>query len=301
RVAVSHADPTKEEIVAKAAAAYPPDPLGRHPRTIALRTGRSQLVSEVTDEGLTSIATNEEQLALLRQLAYRSAMIVPLVARGETLGVMTFATTISDRRYGPSDLALAEDLARRCALAVDNARLYREAQEANRTKDRFLAMVSHELRSPMNAVVTWAHLLRSGRLDDAKSKRALAAIERSSQLQARLIEDLLDVSRISSGKLHLERALVDLRGIVEGAIDVVRADADTKRIRLVLVADVERAMVQGDAARLQQVLGNLLVNAVKFTPEGGMVTVELSSPRSNHIRVAVQDSGMGIPPDQLPK
>ncbi len=300
RVAVSHADPSKTEMIEKAAAAYPPDPLGRHPRTIALRTGRSQLITEVTDDGLKAIATSDEQLAILRALAYRSAMVVPLVARGETLGVMTFAMTISDRRYGVGDLALAEDLARRCALAVDNARLYREAQDANRTKDRFLAMVSHELRSPLNAVVTWAHLLRTGRLDDAKAKRAVAAIERSGQLQVRLIGDLLDVARISSGKLHLERGLVDLRGIVEGAIDVARPEAETKHIRLVLIADADRAMVQGDAARLQQVLGNLLGNAVKFTPDGGMVTVEIAT-RPAHARVAVQDSGVGIPTDQLPR
>lgn len=299
RVAVIHVDPTKADILAKAAADSPPDPLGRHPRTIALRTGRSQLIGDVTDEGLAAVATSQEQLALLRQLAYRSAMIVPLVARGETLGVITFATTVSARRYDVADLGLAEDLARRCALAVDNARLYREAQEANRTKDRFLAMVSHELRSPLNAVVMWAHLLRTGRLDEAKSKRALAAIERSGQLQVRLIEDLLDVARITSGKLHLERAPVDLRGIVEGSIDVARADADTKAIRLVLVADAERCMVDGDAARLQQVLGNLLGNAVKFTPEGGTVTVEIAV-RGAYVTVAVQDSGRGISTEELP-
>jgi len=175
RVAVSHADPTKGDLAA-VAAQYPPDPYGRHPRTVALRTGRSQLVPDVTEEWLKAIANTDEQLEILRRFAYRSAMVVPLLARGETLGVMTFATIESDRRYDAGDLGLAEDLARRCALAVDNARLYREAQDANRSKDRFLATVSHELRSPLSAVLTWAHLLKSGRLDEAKTARALATI-----------------------------------------------------------------------------------------------------------------------------
>ncbi len=299
RIAVSHADPARADLV-KRAMTYPPDPLGQHPRTIALRTGRSQLVPEIRQEDVATVVTDHEQLEVMRQLAYRSAMVVPLVARGETLGVLTFAITDSDRRYDATDLALAEDLARRCALAVDNARLYRAAQEANRTKDRFLATLSHELRSPLNAVVTWAHLLRSGRLDEARTRRALTTIESSARLQARLIEDLLDIARVSSGKLLLEPGSVDLRSTIEASIDVVRAAADEKHITLDVVADVERCQVPGDATRLQQVFGNLLGNAVKFTPEGGTVAVELTCGDSE-ATVVVQDSGAGIPPDELPR
>jgi signal transduction histidine kinase len=298
RIAVSHADPAKAELV-KLAMTYPPDPVGRHPRTIALRTGRSQLVPEIREEDLATVAGGEEQLAVMRQLAYRSAMVVPLVARGETLGVLTFAITESDRRYDAADLALAEDLARRCALAVDNARLYGAAQEANRTKDRFLATLSHELRSPLNAVVTWVHLLRSGRLDEARTRRALATIESSARLQVRLIEDLLDVARIASGKLHLEPGSVDLRATIEVSVDVVRAAADEKRITLDVVADVD-CQVPGDATRLQQVFGNLFGNAVKFTPEGGTVAIGLTC-GDGEATVVVEDSGVGIPPDELPR
>ena len=299
RIAVSHADPAKAALV-KRAMTYPPDPLGRHPRTIALRTGRSQLVAEIREEDLASAVIDQEQLEVMRQLAYRSAMVVPLVARGETLGVLTFAITESDRRYDATDLVLAEDLARRCALAVDNARLYGAAHEANRTKDRFLATLSHELRSPLNAVVTWAHLLRSGRLDEARTRRALTTIESSARLQARLIEDLLDVARVSSGKLHLEPGSVDLRSTIEASVDVVRAAADEKRLTLDVVTDVERCQVPGDATRLQQVFGNLLGNAVKFTPEGGTVTIELTC-GDTEATVVVHDSGAGIAPDQLPR
>jgi signal transduction histidine kinase len=299
RIAVSHADPAKAGLAA-AAAMYPPDPYGRHPRTVAIRTGRSQLIPEVTAEGLEAMAGSEEQLAVMRQFAYRSAMIVPLLARGETLGVMTFATMDSERRYDAEDLSLGEDLARRCALAVDNARLYREAQEANRIKDRFLATLSHELRSPLSAVVTWAHLLRTGRLDEAKTKRALATIESSGRLQVRLIEDLLDVARVSSGKLRIERAPVDLRGVIEASIDVVRATAEAKHLRLALTTEGERCAMQGDAARLQQVFGNLLGNAVKFTPADGIVSVTLSA-ADGRATVVLEDSGIGIAPEQLPR
>jgi signal transduction histidine kinase len=297
RVAVSHADPGKAELAA-VAATYPADPYGRHPRTVALRTGRSQLVPDVTDEWLKAIANTDEQLEVLRRFAYRSAMVVPLVARGETLGVMTFATIDSARRYDAGDLGLAEDLARRCALAVDNARLYREAQDANRSKDRFLATVSHELRSPLSAVLTWAHLLKSGRLDEAKTKRALATIESSARLQVRLIEDLIDISRVSSGKLSIERGPVDLRAVLEASIEVVRAVAEGKRIRVAFQADAAPCGLQGDAARLQQVFGNLLGNALKFTPEEGSIRIELVRLGDRAV-VSLQDSGIGITPEQL--
>ncbi len=265
---------------------------------MALRTGRSQLVPDVTDEWLRATAATDDQLEILRRFAYRSAMVVPLVARGETIGVMTFATIGSVRRYDAGDLSLAEDLGRRCALAVDNARLYREAQDANRTKDHFLATVSHELRSPLNAVVTWAHLLRSGRLDEAKTHRALTTIESSARLQVRLIEDLLDISRVSSGKLHIERAPVDVRTVLEASIDVARAAADAKRIRLTFETDVDECALQGDATRLQQVFGNLLGNAVKFTPAEGNIRVELRRDGQTAL-VVLQDSGIGIAPEQL--
>jgi signal transduction histidine kinase len=297
RVAVSHADPSKAEL-AEVASTYPPDPFGRHPRTVALRTGRSQLVPDVTDEWLKAIANTDEQLDILRSFAYRSAMVVPLVARGETLGVMTFATIDSDRRYDAGDLGLAEDLARRCALAVDNARLYREAQDANRSKDRFLATVSHELRSPLSAVLTWAHLLKSGRLDETKEKRALATIESSARLQVRLIEDLLDISRVSSGKLSIERGPVDLRTVLEASIEVVRAAAEGKRIRMTFHADATPCELQGDGARLQQVFGNLLGNAVKFTPDDGTIRIELVRLDGRAV-VSLQDSGIGMTPEQM--
>src|SRR5436305_1879685 len=229
RITVAHADPAKAEI-ARQLEVYPPDPAGRHPRTRVLRTGRAELIPEITEAGLAGAAGNPEHFEVMRQLGYRSCMIVPLVARGRSLGAMTFVTAESGRRYGPADLALAQELAARAALAVDNARLYREAQEAlaqaeraNRAKDEFLATVSHELRTPLAAVLLWTRLMARGSLDDAKKARALELIERNAKLQAQLVEDLLDVSRIISGKLRVEVRPMDPAAAAEVALDELPA------------------------------------------------------------------------------
>src|SRR5207244_1167273 len=180
------------------------------------------------------------------------------------------------RGDGPADLALAQELAAGAALAVANAPLYREAQEplaqaerANRAKDEFLATVSHELRTPLAAVLLWTRLMARGSLDDAKKARALELIERNAKLQAQLVEDLLDVSRIISGKLRVEVRPMDLAAAVDAALDAIRPAADAKAIRIESSLDPAAAFVAGDPARLQQVVWNLLSNAIKFTPKGG--------------------------------
>ncbi len=216
RIAIAYADPTNAEL-ARALATCPPDPLGTHPRTRVVRTGRSELLPEVTDEALVAAAADPEQLAVMRRLGYRSTMIVPLVARGQTLGAMTFVMAASGRRYDRDDLAVAEELARRAALAVDNSRLYREAREADRIKGEFLMTLSHELRTPLSAVVVWARLLGNGKLEATKMPRALEAIERNVASLTRLVEDLTDVSRIAAGKLRLKTGPVDLWEVIAAA------------------------------------------------------------------------------------
>jgi signal transduction histidine kinase/PAS domain-containing protein len=298
RVAVTHADPTKRDLV-DMAATYPPDPQGKHPRTTVLRTGRSLLFAEFPEESLSQITTDERHLAALRSLAYRSAMIVAIKARGRTLGALTFATAESGRRYGPDDLALVEDLAHRAALAVDNARLYAEAQEANRVKDEFLATVSHELRTPLSSMMNWIALLRQGKIGPEQVSRGLEVLQRSGEAQARLIDDILDVSRIVSGRLRLQPQPVDVSDVVRDAVDTVRPAADAKRVRLEVVDDAGGTRVLGDPARLQQVVWNLLANGVKFTAEGGQVTV-LIERRPQDVQIVVTDTGEGIAPEFLP-
>ena len=299
RVAVTHADPTKQDII-DMAATYPPDPDARHPRTAVLRTGRSVLFREVPEEGLTRIATDEKHLAALRRLAYGSAIIVAIAARGRILGALTFATTSeSGRRYGPDDLAFAEDLAHRAALAIDNARLYAEAQEASRLKDEFLATVSHELRTPLASMMNWVALLRQGKIGPEQVARGLDVLQRSGESQARLIDDILDVSRIVSGSLRLQPEPVEMADVVRDATETVRPAADAKRVRIEVSCDDGGARVVGDPARLQQVVWNLLANSVKFTPEGGHVDVHLSRTPQD-VELVVTDDGEGIAPEFLP-
>jgi PAS domain S-box-containing protein len=240
-----------------------------------------------------------ESLQLLQQLAPRSIMVVPLLARGRTVGTLSFITTRSERRYGPADLALARDLAHRAAIAVDNARLYAEAEGANRAKDQFLATLSHELRTPLTAMLGWVLMLRSGRLSADEATGALASIERNTRVQAQLINDLLDVSRIVAGKLQIDKRPVDLRVVIEHALDSVRRETEGRRHTVTCTIDPEAAWVSGDAVRLEQIVVNLLDNAVKFTPDDGRIDVRLD--RHDGLgRITVSDSGQGIEPTMLP-
>jgi signal transduction histidine kinase len=175
----------------------------------------------------------------------------------------------------------------------------RELREANRLKDQFMAMLSHELRSPLGAIRMWASLLRSGKLDAERTARAIEAIERSAITQGQLVEDLLDVSRITAGKLVLDARPIDLAVVAEAAVDAVRTDAEAKQVRLEQVFELGEGRVQGDPARLQQVVWNLLANAVKFSPRGGRVLLRLARADGQAI-ISVRDEGEGIAPEFLP-
>ena len=191
---------------------------------------------------------------------------------------------------------LAEEAMREALAREQKARA--SAEDANRIKDEFLAVLSHELRSPLGAILTWTTLLRSGQVDPPRLERALEAIERNARVQARLIEDLLDISRIISGKSVLDIAVVELGPVVEGAVESVRSAAEAKSIRLEVEIDPTVGPVTADATRLQQVLWNLLSNAVKFTARGGITRVEVASAGSQAM-IRVRDNGRGISPQFL--
>jgi PAS domain S-box-containing protein len=299
RLAVAHTDPAKVELAMELERLYPTDMNAPYGLPRVLRTGKPEYLPDIPDQMLAEAAQNDEHLSFMRELGLKSYMIVPLIARGRTLGAITFVTAESGRQYTESDLSYAEDLARRAALAVDNARLYREAQQANRTKDEFLATVSHELRTPLTAVLGWARILRSGGIDDATAKRALETIERNARSQAQLVEDLLDVSRIITGKLRLDVQRVEPKSVIDLSIEAIRPAAEAKGVRLQVVLDPMAGPISGDPDRLQQVVWNLLSNAVKFTPRDGRVQVRLERVRS-HVEIAVSDTGAGIEPEFLP-
>ncbi|WP_437509010.1 ATP-binding protein [Sorangium sp. So ce1099] len=310
RLAAVHASNAKQALGRDLSARYPTDP--EVPRAVhaVLRRGESLLLPEVegaawqrgaplqpNDES--SGAHDPAYLTLLRELGVRSAMIVPLRARGRTRGAITLLSTEPGRRYGVDDLALAEELCNFAALALDNAQLYRESQQVNRAKDEFLATLSHELRTPLTAILGWARMLRQGSLKPDTHVRALEAIERNGTLQAQLVEDLLDASRIITGKLRLDVMLIDLPPIINAAIDAVRHGADAKGIELAVQLDPNAGPISGDQTRLQQVVWNLLSNAIKFTPRGGKVSIQLSK-SEGLARVQVSDNGQGIVPEFLP-
>ena len=474
-VAVAHVDPATEALGRRWLERRPPRATSRYGVPVVLRTGQSLLRPEISEEVLAALAKTPEDRATLDRLALRSVMIVPLIARGRTLGAITFATAGSERRYDESDLRLAEDLASRAALAVDNARLYADAEDrrreaeviadlarrinasldadtmlpavadaartltscdvarialwdaghtalefrysvgarsdpaglklmmgrglagevlasgaptrsddiladprlpasvrpfveaegsvsimlvpitrhdrvvgliycgrrrrrpfsardeavalrvaehaaialrnvelfgleqharaeaeaANRGKDDFLAVLSHELRTPLQAMLGWLRLMRGGRLDEAGTRKALETIERNTQAQTKIIGDLLDVSGILAGKLRVEAAPMDLAAAVEAAVQSVRVTAESKRIRVISETDGQQVVVDGDPSRIDQILGNLLSNALKFTPAGGTIRVRLER-RAQAARVVVADTGVGIAADVLP-
>jgi PAS domain S-box-containing protein len=233
-------------------------------------------------------------------LPVRSYLAVPVIGRGDVLlGGLLFGHSQPGVFTNRHEL-LAAGVASWAAIALDNARLYQEAAEANRLKDEFLATLSHELRTPLNAVLGWAHMLRHSTMQPSMRERALESVERNAKAQAQLVEDLLDVSRIVAGKLQMKSDPVDLGAVIANAVDTVRAGVTAKRLSLHVHAPPEqRLMVSGDADRLQQVVWNLVSNAVKFTPAGGRVDIELRRAESK-AEIVVRDTGQGIAPSFRP-
>jgi signal transduction histidine kinase/ActR/RegA family two-component response regulator len=334
RVTVAHRDPEKVRFGWQLHHQYPQQRDAAAGVPQVLRTGQTEMAVEIPDSVLEAVAQDPEHLRILRTLGLNSCIVSPLITRGKTLGAISFVMAESDRRYSQADLALAENIAHQVAIAIDNTWLYQAEQmarseavreavrsaEANRIKDEFLAVLSHELRSPLNPILGWSKLLQTGKLDPAKTAYALATIERNAKLQSELIEDLLDVSRILQGKLSLNPAPVNLVAIIQAGLETVRLAAEAKSIQIELQLDAQIGQVSGDAARLQQVLWNLLSNAVKFTPNGGQVAVKLerceftvepaelptptpsTAPQTLHpcAQITIRDTGKGIDPTFLP-
>ena len=253
-------------------------------------------------------------------LPVTSYLAVPVISRsGEVLGGLFFghreAGVFTERHE-----RIVEGLAAQAAIAMDNARLFhnsqralkereelllrerearKEAEIASRAKDEFLGTLSHELRTPLNAIFGWTRILSTGGLDEETFARAVETIERNAKLQARLIDDMLDVSRIISGKLRLDAQPVDPTSVINAAVETSRPAADAKDIRLQVVLDFGAGVVLGDPVRLQQVIWNLLSNAIKFTPKGGRVQIQLERINS-HVEISVSDTGPGIDQEFLP-
>lgn len=227
----------------------------------------------------------------------QAVRISPLSYDGQVIGTLTILDDVTERVAREAELQA--QIEQRSRLLASEKLARNEAERANRLKDDFLATVSHELRNPLNAILGWAHMLRLGKLTPPNAERAVETIHRNAKSQAQLVADLLDVSRIISGKLRLDVRAVDMISIVNSAIDSIRPAADAKGIRLQTLLDPSAGPISGDPDRLQQVVWNLLTNAVKFTPKGGRIQVKVQRIES-HVEVVVTDSGVGISKEFLP-
>jgi signal transduction histidine kinase/ActR/RegA family two-component response regulator len=299
RVAVADIDPNREELMWRIARQHPLTVRSPPSYARVISTGEPQWVPELTDE-MCPAAPEDVDPDVIHRLKFRSFICVPLPVHGQILGSISLARSTPSRPYDSLDLALAEELARRAGLAVDHARLYRASQQANRVKDEFLATLSHELRSPLSSALLCAQMLRRGILDEAKSKRALETIERKISLEVRLVDDLVDVARIASGKVSLVMETVELASVVHSAVEGARPAADAQGICMELMVHDIEASIRGDEERLEQVMGNLLSNAIKFTPKGGSVEVTLERVGSQ-AQITVRDTGIGISAKALPE
>ncbi len=236
-----------------------------------LRTGQSEMVADIPDAALVASAQDPEHLRILRALGLKSYLCVPVTAQGKTVGAVTFVAAESDRRFDAADLALAEDLARRAGIAMDNARLYSEAREAERRKDEFLAMLAHELRNPLAPIRNALHIMNQPGTGATAVEGLREMMERQVQHMTRMVDDLLDVSRITRGKIALRKEVVDLASVVNRVVEAIRPLIDDRQQQLTVDLPPEPLRLEADPTRLEQILANLLNNAAKYTDHGGHI------------------------------
>jgi signal transduction histidine kinase len=300
QLALVHVDPARVTYAREFARKYPPDPASPTGTHAVIRTGESYLLPRLTDEMIAQGGRSDAHRADIRALQITSYMIVPLRTRQGTVGALTFVSAESGRCFSEADLRFAEIVADRAAVSIENARAYDEARKANQLKDEFLATLSHELRTPLNAILGYTRMLRTGAISEDRRDDALEVIERNSSTLAQIVEDILDVSRIISGKLRLRMQAVDLPQLVSDALATVGPVAERKGVRLGSRIDPALTAIKADQDRLRQVLWNLLANAVKFTPASGSVDLNVSALPGGGVEICVVDTGLGIAPDILP-
>lgn len=293
RVAYRHIDGEKEPLLAR------PEPFGLReegllPLARVLEEGQPLMVERVERDWEGS----EEILERIRRINGRSLIVVPLVVRGQTLGILTFGSTRTDRYYRTADLSLARELARSAGLALDNARLYQQAERAIASRDEVLAVVSHDLRNPANRVRLAAELLTNTYRLPEGAERPVAIVMRAADEMNRLIGDLLDVTRIEAGRLSIDPAPLRLARLLEGLDEAHGAAARDRKLAWDIQAPAEPVTLVADEGRLLQALGNLVGNALKFTPEGGEVRVGAAR-AEGALRIGVRDSGPGLDETQL--
>ncbi len=297
QVIVAHVEEDKIKWAKELNKRYPPEYSGPTGVGHVIRSGQPEIYAEISDEMLVAGARDEEHLAIMRELQMRSALIVPMIARGRTLGALTLISAHKGRSYDDADRTLAMEIAIRAAIAIDNAQLYRSALAASEAKSAFLATMSHELRTPLNAIIGYQSLLKEG-IDGSLNESQLAQLSRiraSADHLLMLIDEVLTFSRLEAGKETLRRHEVELRAIVDEAVMMVRPLAEAKGLSLrVEVAD---ARIVTDGGRVSQILLNLLSNAVKFS-ERGEIFVR-AQVKNGAMEISIKDAGIGIAAENL--
>ncbi len=294
-----HVDPLKTPFLLKLCATFRErDDAREHGTPAVIRTGRSLLYRSITPDTIRNTVRDREVQEQNIESGVVSSMVVPITARGKTLGAILLSSANPSRLYDENDLAMAEELGRKIGLAIENARLYRETREADQLKDEFLAMLSHELRNPLVPIVAAVDLMSLHDSDQFIQERDL--IQRNAQHLVRLVDDLLDVSRITRGKISLSKQRCEIADIVRDAIDLAFPMVQEANHRLLVAAPRRGLAVLADRVRIGQAVANLLTNAAKYTEPGGTITVTAEAEAGNAV-IRVRDDGLGIAPDVLPR
>ncbi len=301
RLVIAHSDPQREQFFRQINERYPIDMQWPHPLTNVLQTGQPELFSNISDSILQDVARDDEMFQVLRQLNCSSAMVVPLIAHDRVLGTMIFVAEHASRQYDANDLALARELGSRAGLAVENARLYGEAQSAVEARDVFLSIAAHELKTPTAALLGATDLLIKWIASEPGSsqrvQRELQVLKIASQRLNTLIDTITEFAQIQTGRFHLKRRRVALCPLVKQVL----ADVQTTPLHYVsLICPDESLSIEADATRLERAVYNLVQNAIKYSPRGGPIVVRVER-QAEHAMVHVIDRGIGIPQAALPQ
>jgi signal transduction histidine kinase len=299
RVSVTHTDPVKEAVLREMWTRYPYQP-GDGGAPHVVETGEMTFAPDLDPVLVAQYARTPEQREMLEQLSPRSFLCLPMIARGVTFGALSLVYSDSGRRHGVPEIAAAEEIARRAATAIENARLYTAAQAASRAKSDFLATMSHELRTPLNAIAGYTDLLSlgvRGAVND-EQQRDLGRIRQNQQHLLEIITDILSFSRMEAGAMRYSIEAVPLADVLGRMEAVIEPQARVRELTYEYHPPDEKLVALADREKLEQILINLLGNAVKFTPVGGQITLVAEGDASK-VRVHVRDSGIGIEAQQL--
>jgi PAS domain S-box-containing protein len=298
RLAVAHTDPQKIELAHALMRHYPTDLSNDQGTGVVVRTGESLLISDITDEMLVQGARDEQHLDLIRQLGLRSYICVPLIVSGRVYAILTFATAESGRHLGEGDLRLAKDLAYRASIAVQNIQLLETLRLSDRRKDEFIATLAHELRNPLAPIRTGIQVLDEIGSQNAEAIEIRRIMDRQLTHMVRLVDDLMDVSRISTGRLELRKEHVELASVVQTALEAIRPQIEEAGHQLTVSLPEQPVKLYADPVRLSQVLSNLLSNSSRYTDNGGSINLD-TEVSETEVTIRVRDNGQGIPAESL--